>query len=98
MKSSAMRAEQFQTSRDGATRAMEDASGLTVSDLGSEAAHQLEMQTRLPQSVVEAEGLDGEGSPAGAASESLNRTSVAFPTESAVKSVAEARTTRSGAA
>jgi len=41
MKAAAVQPEQLQTTRDGAARAVEDASGLTVGDLGCEQAHQM---------------------------------------------------------
>jgi hypothetical protein len=40
MKAAAVQAEQLQTSCDRAARAVQDAGGLTVGDLGCEQAHQ----------------------------------------------------------
>ncbi len=98
MKAAAVQPEQLQTACDGAAGAVQDAAGLTVSDFGCEQAHQLEMQTGLSEPVVEPEGLDGKGPPAGAASESLDGAAVALATEVAMAAEAKALTTGSGAA
>src|SRR5258706_14655485 len=56
------------------------------------------MQTGLSEAVVEPEGLDGKRPLAGAASESLDGTSVALTTEMAMAAKAKALTSRSRAA
>src|SRR5258706_3650712 len=98
MKAAAVQPEQLQTACDGATGAVQDAAGLTVSDFGCEQAHQLQVQSGLSEPVVEPEGLDGKGPPAGAAAESLDGAAVAQATEVAMAAKAKALTTGSGAA
>jgi hypothetical protein len=97
MKTVAVVAEQYQPSCDRAARAVQDAGGLPVGDLGCEQAHQLEVKTGFPEAVVEPEGLDGERSPAGAAKEALDGTAVTLTTEMPMAAKTEALTTGSGA-
>jgi len=77
---------------------VQDARGLSMGDLGGEQTHQLEMQTRILEAVVQTEGLDGKRSATGAAQEALDGATVAVALEMAVAAVAEMLTTGSRAA
>jgi hypothetical protein len=79
-----VQSEQLQASGDRASRAAEDARRLTVTDLGGEEADEIEVEMRPLEAVVESKGLNGKGSAASAASESLNEAAVAVPAESAM--------------
>jgi hypothetical protein len=98
MEVATVQSEQLQASGDGASRAPEDARRLTVSDFGREQADEVEMEMRPLEAVVESKGLDGEGSAARAASESLNEAAVAVPAEAAVATAMEGLAARARAA
>jgi hypothetical protein len=87
-----MQSQQLQAARDRSARAVEDAGGLAVGDLGDEEAEELQVEVGLPEPVVEPEGLDGEGSQAGAAAEALDGAAVALAAEVAVEAEAEGLT------
>src|SRR5262249_48102106 len=88
----AMPPEEFQSSSDCSARAVEDAGGLAVGDVGGEVAKELEVEARQPEPVVEPEGLHGKSSKTVAAAETLDGAAVALSAEMSVQAESETST------